>query len=79
MVLTRRVFAAQELSELLGEEKLAGVPVMIFANKQDLDSAQSQDQVSALSWRAGLGNSLALCPPLIMPCCGLPRSRTRST
>lgn len=28
---------SQELSELLEEEKLQGVPVLIFANKQDLD------------------------------------------
>ncbi|KAM4634081.1 ADP-ribosylation factor-like protein 3 [Polymixia lowei] len=30
---------SQELSELLDEEKLAGVPLLVFANKQDLTAA----------------------------------------
>jgi signal recognition particle receptor subunit beta len=34
-----------ELSQLLEEEKLKGVPVLIFANKQDLANAMSPDQV----------------------------------
>ena len=34
-----------ELSALLEEEKLKGVPVLIFANKQDLANALSPDQV----------------------------------
>nr|KAG5692739.1 hypothetical protein BaRGS_033850 [Batillaria attramentaria] len=29
-----------ELRELLEEEKLAGVPVMVYANKQDLDGIE---------------------------------------
>lgn len=36
----------QELSELLEEEKLAGVPVMIFANKQDLVSAAPASEIA---------------------------------
>ncbi len=34
-----------ELSALLEEEKLKGVPILIFANKQDLANAMSPDQV----------------------------------
>ena len=37
-----------ELSELLEEEKLAGVPVLIFANKQDLKHAAREDEISNL-------------------------------
>ncbi len=33
--------AAQSLQQTLGEDELAGVPVLIFANKQDLPSALS--------------------------------------
>jgi ADP-ribosylation factor-like protein 3 len=36
-----------ELSGLLEEEKLKGVPVLIFANKQDLANALSPDQVQS--------------------------------
>ena len=36
----------QELSELLEEEKLAGVPVMIFANKQDLVNAAPASDIA---------------------------------
>lgn len=36
-----------ELGQLLEEEKLGGIPVLIFANKQDLLSALSADEV----WR----------------------------
>ncbi|CAH8480916.1 unnamed protein product [Dicrocoelium dendriticum] len=36
----------QELAELLTEEKLSGVPVMVFANKQDLPTAESADRIS---------------------------------
>jgi ADP-ribosylation factor-like protein 3 len=35
-----------ELSLLLDEEKLAGVPVLIFANKQDLINAQTAKEIS---------------------------------
>lgn len=38
--------SADELSNLLAEEKLAGVPLLIYANKQDLDLAQPEDTVS---------------------------------
>ena len=36
----------KELSELLEEEKLMGVPVLIFANKQDLMHAASAAEIS---------------------------------
>ncbi|XP_076436838.1 ADP-ribosylation factor-like protein 3 [Babylonia areolata] len=36
----------EELKELLEEEKLAGVPVLVFANKQDLVSASEAHEVS---------------------------------
>ena len=39
-------YSLQELSELLEEEKLAGVPVMIFANKQDLFNAAPAAEIS---------------------------------
>jgi ADP-ribosylation factor-like protein 3 len=38
--------AAQELSELLAEEKLTGVPLLIYANKQDLDYASSAADIA---------------------------------
>ncbi|XP_060085049.1 ADP-ribosylation factor-like protein 3 [Ylistrum balloti] len=37
---------ATELEELLEEDRLAGVPVLIFANKQDLGTAQHPDEIS---------------------------------
>ncbi len=39
--------AAAELQSLLEEEKLAGVPVLIFANKQDLALAMDPAEVCA--------------------------------
>ena len=36
----------QELEQLLEEEKLAGVPVLVFANKQDLVTAASARDVA---------------------------------
>lgn len=36
----------QELEELLSEEKLSGVPMLVFANKQDLLGAQPPDEVT---------------------------------
>ena len=38
----------EELAELLEEEKLAGVPVLIYANKQDLPSAAKASEVRHL-------------------------------
>ena len=37
---------SQELSELLEEDKLLGVPVMIYANKQDIPTAMSAAEIS---------------------------------
>merc|ERR1711871_1588887 len=39
--------AAMELSELLEEDKLAGIPVLCFANKQDLMNATAADELVA--------------------------------
>ncbi|THD28485.1 GTP-binding ADP-ribosylation factor [Fasciola gigantica] len=36
----------EELSELLAEDKLVGVPFIVFANKQDLLTAESADKIS---------------------------------
>ena len=36
----------QELAELLEEEKLSGVPVLIFANKQDLLTAAPASEIA---------------------------------
>ena len=38
-----------ELDELLEQDKLNGVPVLVFANKQDLDLALKPDEVSLFS------------------------------
>ena len=35
----------EELASLLGEENLAKVPLLVYANKQDLDFALEADQV----------------------------------
>jgi len=35
-----------ELSQLLSEEKLAGVPLLVYANKQDLMNALSAEEIS---------------------------------
>merc|ERR1712186_40990 len=35
-----------ELRELLAEDKLGGVPLLVFANKQDLLNAQPADEIS---------------------------------
>ena len=36
---------SNELQELLEEDKLAGVPLLIFANKQDLMTAMEGDEI----------------------------------
>ncbi|CAB1315881.1 unnamed protein product [Coregonus sp. 'balchen'] len=36
----------QELSELIDEENLKGVPVLIFANKQDLSTASPASEIA---------------------------------
>lgn len=38
--------AGAELNELLGEDKLATVPLLVFANKSDLMQAQSADDIA---------------------------------
>merc|ERR1711977_463927 len=37
--------AGQELQELLSEDKLTGIPVLVFANKQDLVSAVPKEEL----------------------------------
>ena len=39
---------AEELQALLEEDKLAGVPLLIFANKQDLMSSLSADEIEEM-------------------------------
>eukprot|EP00746_Dinoflagellata_sp_MGD_P022265 gnl/MRDRNA2_/MRDRNA2_152072_c0_seq1.p1 gnl/MRDRNA2_/MRDRNA2_152072_c0~~gnl/MRDRNA2_/MRDRNA2_152072_c0_seq1.p1 ORF type:complete len:183 (-),score=43.41 gnl/MRDRNA2_/MRDRNA2_152072_c0_seq1:3-551(-) len=38
--------SGSELNELLQEDKLAGIPLLVFANKQDLVQALPADQIS---------------------------------
>ncbi|MBN3297343.1 ARL3 protein, partial [Amia calva] len=40
------IFSSQELSELIEEENLKGVPVLIFANKQDLVTAAPASEIA---------------------------------
>lgn len=40
------MLSLQELAELLDEEKLSGVPVLIFANKQDLLTAAPASEIA---------------------------------
>ncbi len=54
---------SKELAELLEEDKLAGVPVLVFANKQDLLSAMEAARVRVcVHVRAG-----ATPPPSPLP------------
>ncbi len=39
-------FFIQELAELLEEEKLHGVPLLVFANKQDLINAARASEIT---------------------------------
>merc|ERR1712113_1215322 len=38
--------SSQELSELLAADKLGGIPLLVFANKQDLLQATPADEIS---------------------------------
>lgn len=40
--------ATLELNNVLKEEELTGVPLLIFANKEDLPNAASQDEIAAI-------------------------------
>lgn len=44
---TRMEESGEELNNLLAEEKLAGIPLLVYANKQDLDLAEPEDNVSS--------------------------------
>merc|ERR1712113_681363 len=39
--------SGQELRELLAEDKLAAIPLLVFANKQDLLQATPADEIAA--------------------------------
>lgn len=43
---TRMDESGEELTNLLAEDKLAGIPLLVYANKQDLDLAAPEDVVS---------------------------------
>eukprot|EP01105_Mastigella_eilhardi_P028316 TRINITY_DN924_c0_g1_i3.p1 TRINITY_DN924_c0_g1~~TRINITY_DN924_c0_g1_i3.p1 ORF type:complete len:187 (-),score=60.84 TRINITY_DN924_c0_g1_i3:75-611(-) len=45
---TRLAESGDELSKLLQEEKLSGIPVLIFANKMDLANAMPPKQIAEL-------------------------------
>ena len=49
-LLTYRLFNSliqtQELNELLSEEKLIGVPILVYANKQDLFNASPASELA---------------------------------
>lgn len=45
-IINRCSCVLQELAELLDEEKLSGVPVLIFANKQDLLTAAPASEIA---------------------------------
>ena len=42
----RVVEAGEELKKLLAEKELANIPVLVFANKQDLVHAQGPDEIT---------------------------------
>jgi len=63
-----------ELQELLQEERLAGVPLLVFANKQDLLNAMKEDEVVHPKLRASHTRTLICddlsplcCPPMMRP------------
>merc|ERR1712151_1489982 len=54
---TRRLEeSGQELRELLGEDKLGGIPLLVFANKQDLLQATPADEISKTLNLEGIGD-----------------------
>merc|ERR1712038_1574961 len=48
--------SGQELKELLAEDKLGGVPLLVFANKQDLLQAVPADEIAANLNLAGIAD-----------------------
>lgn len=38
--------SGDELGNLLAEEKLSGIPLLVYANKQDLELAEKEDKVT---------------------------------
>ena len=61
--------AGYELNEILGEDKLATVPLLVFANKSDLLQAQSADDIA---------ESLSLRRIVVFPALSRPRIRMRA-
>merc|ERR1712187_371972 len=45
-----------ELRELLAEDKLGGIPLLVFANKQDLLQATPADEISQALQLSGIGD-----------------------
>ena len=54
--------SGEEMSNLLAEEKLAGIPLLVYANKQDLDLAEPEDAVSCICTR----QYLVLAPSFVV-------------
>jgi len=52
---------SEELQELLQEERLAGVPLLVFANKQDLLNAMKEDEVRRCTGGACVASA---CPSM---------------
>ena len=51
--------SGDELSNLLAEEKLSGIPLLVYANKQDLELAEKEDKVTHVP--------SAACMPIKLP------------
>merc|ERR1712157_45928 len=48
--------SGQELRELLAEDKLGGIPLLVFANKQDLLQATPADEIAEILKLAEIGD-----------------------
>merc|ERR1712125_13014 len=54
---TRRLEeSGEELKELLAEDKLGGIPLLVFANKQDLLQAVPANEISTALQLSGIGD-----------------------
>lgn len=56
--------SAQELQQLLNESKLAGVPLLVFANKMDLGNSMEEDEVTNKNFSFYLMLDESICPSL---------------
>eukprot|EP00812_Abedinium_dasypus_P009867 NODE_3526_length_773_cov_618.054318.p1 GENE.NODE_3526_length_773_cov_618.054318~~NODE_3526_length_773_cov_618.054318.p1 ORF type:complete len:211 (-),score=55.18 NODE_3526_length_773_cov_618.054318:123-755(-) len=57
--------AATELAELLAEDKLHAVPILIYANKQDLETALAADEIMS---QLGLHEQLSMRAYFLQAC-----------